>query len=78
MDRCLAVLLAGAMLGPWHTANRLSRLIAVTGACPERWLTTRVLVGGIPARTALRDEHYGVILATITDSESDAIDPPAW
>ena len=57
-DGLLAVLLAVAMVGPWHTANRLSRLIAVTGACPNQWLTTKVLVGGITAR-ALPDEHYG-------------------
>ena len=52
-DGLLALLLAGATLGPWHTANRLSRLIAVTGACPDLWPTRGVLVGAVTAR---RDE----------------------
>jgi hypothetical protein len=53
-DALLALLLAGAMLGPWHTANRLSQLIAVTGGCPDLWPTSGVLVGAV---TAQHDER---------------------
>jgi len=57
-DGLLALLLAGAMLGPWHTANRLSRLIAATGACPDLWPTSGVLIEDIHG-AALRGEHLG-------------------
>ena len=57
-DGLLALLLAGAMVGPWHTANRLIRLIAVTGDCPDLWLTSGMLVGGIHG-AVLRGEHLG-------------------
>jgi hypothetical protein len=94
-DGLLALLLTGAMVGPWHTANRLSRVIAATGACPDLWPTSGVLIGAFAARQyeesisgralrasliaqALPGEHHGSILATTNDSESDAIDPPAW
>jgi hypothetical protein len=77
-DGLLALLVAGATLGPWQTANRLSRVIVVIGACPDLWPARGALVGGIMALHYEGSTAVRALRGTLTAPYEESITAQSW